>query len=61
MPSFRAGDPITSLPKIYRDGTIDIPKDDGIPGRSESGLPATTSDKKDKKQQRHRRRRRVAP
>lgn len=55
------GDPITSLPKIYRDGTIDIPNDDGLPGRSETGLPATTSDKKDKKQQRHRRRRRDDP
>ena len=55
------GHPIKSLPTIEPDGTIDLPKDDGLPGKSQSGIPATTSDKKEKKQQRYRRRQRGDP
>ncbi|MEO8330248.1 MAG: penicillin-binding transpeptidase domain-containing protein, partial [Candidatus Nanopelagicales bacterium] len=36
------GDPITGLPTIARDGTINLPHDDGLPGTSQSGLPAAT-------------------
>lgn len=47
------GNPIDTLPAINRDGTIELPEDDGLPGSSESGLPAT---KQEKQQQRRRRR-----
>ena len=50
------GRPVTDLPTINSDGTIEIPKDDGVPGKSQSGLPAATSE--DKKQQKQGRRRR---
>lgn len=55
------GEPITSLPSINKDGTIELPKDDGLPGSSESGLPAATTKEKQGQQQRRttsRRRRR---
>jgi penicillin-binding protein 2 len=51
------GDPITDLPVINADGTIDLPRDDGLPGSSESGLPAANGDSKKSKQDRRRRRR----
>ena len=50
------GRPIESLPTINPDGTIDIPRDDGQPGSSESGLPATSKDSTKKQQNRRRRR-----
>jgi len=48
------GDPVTGLPTINKDGTIVIPKDDGLPGSSESGLPVATEPNGKKKQQRRR-------
>ncbi len=52
------GEPIKTLPTVNDDGTIDLPKDDGLPGSSESGIPAAnTDDKKSKKNGRRRRRR----
>jgi penicillin-binding protein 2 len=53
------GRPITDLPVINADGTIDLPKDDGLPGSSESGLPAATTDQKKSTKQNRRRRRGV--
>jgi penicillin-binding protein 2 len=51
------GKPIKTLPTVNADGTIDLPKDDGLPGSSESGIPAAnTDDKKSKKNGRRRRR-----
>lgn len=51
------GDPIKTLPTVNPDGTIEMPKDDGLPGSSESGIPAAnTDDKKSKKNGRRRRR-----
>ena len=51
------GEPIKSLPTVNPDGTIELPKDDGLPGSSESGIPAAnTDDKKSKKNGRRRRR-----
>ena len=50
------GKPITSLPTVNPDGTIDLPKDDGLPGSSESGIPAANTDEKKSKQNRRRRR-----
>ncbi len=51
------GNPIKTLPTVNADGTIDLPKDDGLPGSSESGIPAAnTDDKKSKKNGRRRRR-----
>jgi penicillin-binding protein 2 len=54
------GNPVTDLPEINKDGTIELPKDDGLPGSSESGIPAATDDSKKKRRQRrgaeHRRR-----
>ncbi len=50
------GKPITSLPTVNPDGTIDLPKDDGLPGSSESGIPATNTEDKKSKQNRRRRR-----
>ncbi len=51
------GDPIKSLPTVNPDGTIELPQDDGLPGSSESGIPAAnTDDKKPKKNGRRRRR-----
>jgi penicillin-binding protein 2 len=50
------GRPIETLPTINPDGTIEIPQDDGVPGTSESGLPAAQGDtKKPSKQNRRRR------
>jgi penicillin-binding protein 2 len=49
------GEPITDLPVINPDGTIDLPRDDGLPGSSESGLPAANGDSKKSKQNRRRR------
>lgn len=53
------GKPITSLPTVKPDGTIELPKDDGQPGSSESGLPAANTDDKKSKQNRRRRRART--
>jgi penicillin-binding protein 2 len=53
------GRPITDLPVINADGTIDLPRDDGLPGSSESGLPAATTDQKKSTKQNRRRRRGV--
>jgi penicillin-binding protein 2 len=50
------GRPIESLPTINPDGTIELPKDDGLPGSSESGLPAASTDSKESKQNRRKRR-----
>lgn len=51
------GNPVTTLPTINPDGTINIPKDDGQPGSSQSGLPAgTENNNNQQQQQRHRRR-----
>jgi penicillin-binding protein 2 len=50
------GEPIKALPTVNADGTIDLPKDDGLPGSSESGIPAANTD--DKKSKKNRRRRR---
>lgn len=36
------GDPIQVLPVIRADGTIELPKDDGLPGGQVPGLPATS-------------------
>ena len=50
------GRPIETLPTINPDGTIDLPKDDGLPGSTESGLPAAQGEtKKPSKQNRRRR------
>jgi hypothetical protein len=43
---------VTDLPEINKDGTIELPKDDGLPGSSESGIPAATDDSKKKRRQR---------
>ena len=48
-----------TCPVINADGTIDLPKDDGLPGSSESGLPAATTDQKKSTKQNRRRRRGV--
>ncbi len=53
------GKPITNLPTVNPDGTIDLPKDDGLPGSSESGIPAANTDEKKSKQNRRRRRART--
>jgi hypothetical protein len=50
------GTPITGLPTVNADGTIELPKDDGLPGSSESGIPAANTDDKKSKQNRRRRR-----
>jgi len=56
------GSPIQGLPKIKRDGTIELPHDDGLPGHSQSGIPAATDDsKRPQKQRRPTRRRRDGP
>lgn len=57
------GQPIKGLPTVKKDGTIDLPRDDGFPGQSQSGIPATTekSNKKTKNQRRARVRRRDGP
>ena len=49
------GDPIKDLPTVNPDGTIELPKDDGLPGSSESGIPAATTDEKKPKKQNRRR------
>ncbi|MDH4352441.1 MAG: penicillin-binding protein 2 [Actinomycetota bacterium] len=46
------GGPIRQLPEIAPDGTIQLPKDDGLPGKQEPGIPATSS--KNTKQNRRR-------
>jgi penicillin-binding protein 2 len=51
------GRPVSTLPTINSDGTIEIPKDDGIPGKQQSGLPAATTESGDKQKQNRRRRR----
>lgn len=53
------GKPITNLPTVNPDGTIDLPRDDGLPGSSESGIPAANTDEKKAKQNRRRRRART--
>ncbi|MEO8107365.1 MAG: penicillin-binding protein 2 [Actinomycetes bacterium] len=53
------GDPITGLPTVNPDGTIELPKDDGLPGSSESGIPAANTDEKKSKKKNGRRRRRT--
>ena len=53
------GKPITGLPTVNPDGTIELPKDDGLPGSSESGIPAANTDDKKSKQNRRRRRART--
>lgn len=50
------GDPIDGLPTIERNGTIDLPSDDGLPGQHQSGLPAVT----DNGGQRHKQQRRTS-
>jgi hypothetical protein len=51
------GRPVEALPTINSDGTIDIPKDDGLPGSSQTGLPAATTESKQQQKQNQRRRR----
>ncbi|MFL6070798.1 MAG: penicillin-binding protein 2 [Actinomycetes bacterium] len=51
------GRPVEELPTINPDGTIDLPKDDGLPGSSQTGLPAATTDSKQQQKQNRRRRR----
>jgi penicillin-binding protein 2 len=51
------GSPVEGLPTINSDGTIDLPKDDGVPGSSQTGLPAATTTEKNQQHQNRRKRR----
>ncbi|HVQ87685.1 MAG TPA: penicillin-binding protein 2 [Actinomycetes bacterium] len=57
------GKPVAGLPTIEHDGTIDLPRDDGLPGNSQTGLPAATENSNQTKKQQRRvsRRRRGVP
>ncbi|MCZ3386312.1 MAG: penicillin-binding protein 2, partial [Actinomycetia bacterium] len=54
------GRPIKELPTVNNDGTIELPKDDGLPGSSDSGIPAANTGEKKSKTKQNRRRRRVS-
>ncbi|HEX5016694.1 MAG TPA: penicillin-binding protein 2 [Actinomycetes bacterium] len=49
------GRPVEELPTINPDGTIEIPKDDGLPGSKQTGIPVVPADNKNPKKQNRRR------
>ena len=49
------GRPVEELPTINPDGTIEIPKDDGLPGSKQTGIPVVPADNKNQKKQNRRR------